>query len=78
MWGVCFNAADTGIDQESCYFNDPDGPLPAAVIGDYSYDLSRRKVVQYVRATDSDGTDTLNGHGACFPTGVVLSRQVGG
>ena len=47
--------ADTGLDDESCYFKDPDVPFPYDTL-----DLSHRKVVYYNTYVDDEDGD---GHG---------------
>lgn len=54
--------ADTGVDEYSCFFSHGDGTVVAR--SDYTaptFDLSRRKVIQYIDFRD--GTDGEEGHG---------------
>lgn len=57
---VC--VTDTGLDETSCYFQDSTGTVPRSTIQAPIHDLSRRKVVQYVKLAN-DGTDARDGHG---------------
>jgi subtilisin family serine protease len=71
--------ADTGFDDASCFLVD-DPSTRASLTGDFNSgvqmarslydspttDLSRRKIVQYIKRSDSDdsfGYDYANGHG---------------
>lgn len=53
--------ADTGLDQNSCFFSDSTGPVTPTTYQMASFDLTKRKVVQYVAWTDT--TDEAKGHG---------------
>jgi len=49
---------DTGIDADSCFFSDPQHPLPVNAIS-----LSHRKFVIYKTVENADVGDDLDGHG---------------
>lgn len=59
LW--CVQVADTGLDMSSCFFRDSRGNVATTTWSSASYDLTRRKVVQYVVWADS--TDVTRGHG---------------
>jgi hypothetical protein len=71
--GQIVQVADTGINRTTCFLTDPDGEVPTTSATTGAFDLSRRKVVQYVVWADSQ--DVFNGHGthvvskyhACMP-----------
>lgn len=46
--GCCPQVADTGLDMKNCYFNDTRGNVAATTYSAAAFDLTRRKVVQYV------------------------------
>lgn len=52
---------DTGLDQSHCFFKDGSGNVATTSWSTAAYDLTRRKVVQYVAWADS--TDITKGHG---------------
>lgn len=59
--GQIVQVADTGLDQRSCFFRDQTGNVPTTTYLAAAFDLTRRKVVQYVVWADS--TDVNGGHG---------------
>lgn len=53
---------DTGLDEMSCFFRNEDGSVVARSSPDSpTYDLTKRKVIQYINY--ADGSDTEEGHG---------------
>lgn len=40
--------ADTGVDQNSCYFRDPNGNVAPTTISLAAFNAAKRKVIQYV------------------------------
>lgn len=62
--GQIVGISDTGIDENSCYFKDARlGPVGRATVKNAYFDLSRRKVVQYIDYSGSEG-DYRSGHGS--------------
>lgn len=59
---VVVGLADTGIDLGSCYFYDTNGSTPRSTADRPILSMQRRKVVQYVNYSNSNG-DTTSGHG---------------
>ena len=59
--GQVVQVADTGLDQNSCFFSDATGNVAPTTWEDGTFDLSRRKVVQLV--ADGDAVDVASGHG---------------
>ena len=59
--GQVAQVVDTGLDQNSCFFRDPTGPVPVTTISEAAFDTRKRKVIQYVRWADD--RDVANGHG---------------
>ncbi len=59
--GQVVQVSDTGLDQQSCFFSDSAGPVASTTLTAAAFDLTKRKVVQYVVWGD-DG-DIPNGHG---------------
>lgn len=55
--------ADTGLDMNSCFFSDDTGNVAVTTQTAAAFDLTRRKVVQYVASTGGDSTDLARGHG---------------
>ena len=60
--GQIVQVADTGVDQDSCFFQDPNGPVNTTYSSEAAFDLSKRKVVQYVVWADSVDQEPA-GHG---------------
>eukprot|EP01035_Chromulina_nebulosa_P021773 gene21773-28175_t len=61
---IVVGIADTGIDENSCFFNDSiNGVIPRSDLTNLYYNLTYRKVVQYVTYSDSLG-DVSSGHGS--------------
>ena len=48
VWGNQVGVADTGIDEDRCYFMDPQGPVPKSLAGHPVTYPDYRKVIQYV------------------------------
>jgi hypothetical protein len=65
--------ADSGLDMESCYFQDPNGPVPFSDIGSPITDTQKRKVVQYTYTSSSDTSDETGGHGT-HVSGIVAGN----
>jgi hypothetical protein len=62
---------DTGVDEMSCFFQNPDGSKVARSTPEApTYNISKRKVIQYI--SYADDTDTEGGHG------THVSGTVGG
>lgn len=59
--GQIVQVADTGLDMKSCFFKDQTGNVPTTTYLAAAFDLTRRKVVQYVVWADS--ADLAGGHG---------------
>ena len=59
---VIVGIADTGVDEKSCYFSNPDNSfVKRSNISKLVVDFTKRKVVQYVSFADSG--DVVAGHG---------------
>ena len=58
---VIISIADSGLDEDSCYFNDPTGRVARGTFDNPITDKRRRKVVQYT--SNSDTSDVVEGHG---------------
>eukprot|EP00594_Rhizosolenia_setigera_P008543 CAMPEP_0178964278 /NCGR_PEP_ID=MMETSP0789-20121207/15576_1 /TAXON_ID=3005 /ORGANISM="Rhizosolenia setigera, Strain CCMP 1694" /LENGTH=921 /DNA_ID=CAMNT_0020649011 /DNA_START=39 /DNA_END=2804 /DNA_ORIENTATION=+ len=67
--------SDTGLDTEHCYFKDSTGDVVKDDSG--TFDLSRRKVVQYYVQEKTDGLDA-NGHGTHCAGTVAGQRSDNG
>ncbi|KAL7576651.1 hypothetical protein ACA910_005584 [Epithemia clementina (nom. ined.)] len=65
--GQLVAVSDTGLDLDNCYFRD-DAPMPFGT----SFDLTRRKVVQYVDHVNSG--ESVNGHGT-HVCGTIAGRK---
>jgi subtilisin family serine protease len=62
--GVVFGVSDTGVDENSCFFQDKQrGKVKRTTIEEAYFDLSKRKVIQYVNYSGSSG-DYASGHGS--------------
>jgi subtilisin family serine protease len=62
--GQVVGMADTGLDEQSCYFHDDaKGLVPRTTAETAYFDSTRRKVVQYVSYSGSQG-DSVRGHGS--------------
>ena len=60
--GQIVGVGDTGIDELSCFFRNMDSSIVArSSINSPTFDLTKRKVVQYI--SYADGTDRAGGHG---------------
>jgi hypothetical protein len=60
--GQIVGVGDTGIDELSCFFRNADSSLVAkSSIYSPTFDLSKRKVIQYI--SYADGSDLVGGHG---------------
>ena len=56
------SSGDTGVDELSCFFRNEDGSKVArSSYENPTYDLTKRKVIQYIPYADD--TDTQEGHG---------------
>ncbi|CAM9451042.1 unnamed protein product, partial [Phaeothamnion confervicola] len=76
--GQIVAVADSGLDQESCYFRDADGNIACSTYTSPVYDLSKRKVVQYIGYVDCD--DYQHGHGSHVSGtvgGAIADQTVG-
>jgi hypothetical protein len=61
---VVLGVSDTGIDENSCFFQDKQrGQVKRTTIEEAYFDLNFRKVIQYVNYSGSGG-DYLSGHGS--------------
>jgi hypothetical protein len=61
--GEIIGIADTGLDENSCFFVEDDRkPVARSCIDSPTFDLSKRKVIQYVNYSDSG--DYTGGHGS--------------
>jgi subtilisin family serine protease len=56
--------ADTGLDENSCYFYDSSGSVKKGLVTSPITDFKRRKVVQYSRMKETDTSDLTAGHGS--------------
>jgi hypothetical protein len=60
--GQIIGIGDSGIDELSCFFRNDDNSLVArSSYSSPTFDLSKRKVIQYINYADS--TDVVGGHG---------------
>lgn len=74
--GVVVGISDTGIDEESCYFYDPQlGRVPRSDIENPKTYPQYRKIVQYVNYSGSGG-DYSGGHGS-HVSGTVAGHSLG-
>jgi len=61
--GQVIGISDTGVDENSCFFDDPNGAVADSQVGGtYTADSSKRKVVMYIAFQDGD--DCNAGHGS--------------
>ena len=72
--------ADSGLNDLSCFFYDniKKNPTPRQMLNDnsnntylLSVDMTRRKVIQYVYDSQTDGSDNLGGHGTHVSGSIV-------
>jgi subtilisin family serine protease len=61
--GVVVGIADTGLDENSCYFSDSTGRVSRSLPSAPIRDMNRRKVVQYTHLSSADTSDVTEGHG---------------
>jgi hypothetical protein len=71
--GQVVQLADTGVNRSSCFFADPTGEVPTTDALTGAFDITRRKVVQYVAF--SDNNDLNRGHGT-HVAGEVVGRML--
>mmetsp|Transcript_14029 Transcript_14029/g.14643 ORF Transcript_14029/g.14643 Transcript_14029/m.14643 type:complete len:1100 (-) Transcript_14029:260-3559(-) len=73
--GQVVGIGDTGVDELSCFFRNSDGSKVArSSYTNPTYDLTKRKVIQYINYADD--TDTLGGHGT-HVSGTVAGNLIG-
>jgi hypothetical protein len=73
--GQIVAVADTGLDELSCYFRNSDSSKVArSRYRNPTFDLSKRKVIQYIDYCDD--TDTYRGHGT-HVSGTVAGEVMG-
>jgi subtilisin family serine protease len=64
--GQVVGIGDSGLDEKSCYFRNGDGlEVPRSAYDDPTFDLSRRKVIQYIDYADSVDRDSGHGTHVC-------------
>jgi hypothetical protein len=69
------SSGDTGVDEMSCFFQNPDGSKVArSTPSAPTYNISKRKVIQYI--SYADDTDTEGGHGT-HVSGTVAGALYG-
>jgi len=71
--GQIVTVSDTGVDDDNCYFWDSTG---SSVPRTGQFDLSKRKIVQYIPV--ADGGDTTRGHGTHVAGSAVGRRATQG
>lgn len=73
--GQIIGVGDTGIDELSCFFRNSDSSLVTrSTISNPTFDLSKRKVIQYI--SYADGQDLEGGHGT-HVSGTVAGSSEG-
>lgn len=76
--GEIVSVADTGLDEDHCFFRDDNGGRAKRADLDSSADpdYNLRKVIQYVSYNEVDASDVEQGHGT-HVAGTVCGRSVG-
>jgi hypothetical protein len=73
--GQIVGVGDTGIDELSCFFRNSDNSKVArSTIFNPTFDLSKRKVIQYINY--ADGKDLAGGHGT-HVSGTIAGSSAG-
>jgi hypothetical protein len=73
--GQIVGIGDTGVDELSCFFRNTDNTKVArSPIYSPTFDLSKRKVIQYINY--ADGTDRSGGHGT-HVSGTIAGSSAG-
>lgn len=71
--GEIVGVIDSGLDDASCFFKDPDrGQVPRSTLQALYTDMQQRKVVQYV-ISGGDSVDVYAGHGTHVSTSIAGS-----